>query len=325
MYIIKEKPEDFRVEEIPKIELEKKGDYRYFILEKKNWNTNEAIKAIASRLKTKEKYFNVAGIKDKKAITRQVVSAYKVNKNKIEDLRIKDLKTEFLGYSNERLKLGQLKANKFTIIVRNLDKEYEPINFIENYYDDQRFGGRNHLLGHALVRKQFRRACYMLRLKWDKGDYIGALRKLGKRLLRFYINSYQSWLYNRAMAAYLETKYKHKFYVDYTVGEFVFSKEKIKNFKSPILGFLTEFKNEEIEKIYEELMKNERVRKEDFIMREIPEISSEGNERDIIVDVKNLKVKYEKDENHKGKKKAILEFSLPPGSYATLVIKKMFR
>ncbi len=324
MYIIKEKPEDFVVEEIPKIELEKKGNYLYFILEKKNWNTNEAIKAMASRLRVKEKYFNIAGIKDKKAVTRQVVSVYGVNRNRLENLKIKDIKIEFLGYGSERLRLGQMFGNNFNIVVRNLDKKGKKINFIENYFDDQRFGGRNHLLGHGLVRKEYRKVCYMLRLKWEKGDYVGALRKLGKKLVRFYVNSYQSWLFNKALYEYLKLKYKNYYKVDYSAGEFIFSDEKIKNFKFPILGFLTEFKDREVEKIYDKLMKTEKVNKEDFIFRDFPEISSEGNEREIIVSLKDLKIKYEDDELHKGKMKAILSFSLPAGSYATLVVKKMF-
>ncbi len=324
MYKIKQKLEDFYVEEIPKLEIEKKGDYGYFILEKRNWNTNEAIKAIASRLKIKQSRFNIAGIKDKKAITKQYFSAHRVNRNKLESLKIKDIRISFVGYGSERLKLGQLKGNRFKIVVRNLDKEYERIKFIENYFDDQRFGGRNHLLGHALARKQYRRACYMLRLKWEKGDYIGSLRKLGKRLLRFYVNSYQSWLFNKVLYEYFKLKYKNYKKIDYTAGEFIFSSERVKNFKIPIFGFLTEFENKEIEEIYSKIIKEENIDKENFVFRDIPEISSEGNERDLIVELKDLNVKYETDESNKGKLKAILNFSLRPGSYATIVVKKMF-
>lgn len=324
MYVIKEKPEDFIVEEIYKVDLDKKGNYSYFILEKKNWNTNDAIKAIASRLRVNEKYFNVAGIKDKQAITKQLVSVSKVSRDRLERLKIKDIQIQFVGYGKERLKLGQLFGNSFKIVVRNLDKKYDKINFIENYFDDQRFGGRNHLLGHSLVRKSYRQVCYMLRLKWEKGDYIGALRKLGKKLVRFYINSYQSWLWNRALVEYFKPRYKNFRQVEYSVGEFIFSNEQTQSIKFPIVGFLTEFDNKEIMEIYEKLMKKEKINKESFIFRDFPEISSEGNERDILIDLKDLKVKYVKDELHKSKLKAIVEFSLPAGSYATVVIKKMF-
>jgi tRNA pseudouridine13 synthase len=71
-------------------------------------------------------------------------------------------------------------------------------------------------------------------------------------------------------------------------------------------------------------MKGEKLKQEDFIMRKIPELSSEGNSRSMFVEVKDFKVSYSKDELNKGKLKAVLDFKLPPGSYATMVVKKMF-
>jgi len=71
-------------------------------------------------------------------------------------------------------------------------------------------------------------------------------------------------------------------------------------------------------------MKEEKITKEDFLIREIPEISSEGNERDLIAEVKDLNVIYGDDELNKGKMKGIISFNLPPGCYGTIVVKKMF-
>jgi len=318
MYQIKQNPEDFLVEEIPKDLALDGGDYTYFILEKKNWNTREAIKAVASKLGMKDKYFNVAGIKDKKALTKQYVSVFKVNPQRLENLKIKDLKVTVLGKGKERLKLGQLLGNKFTIRVKNAGREPKKIGFIENYYDDQRFGGKNKILGRALVKKEFRKACFSLRIRWEGRDYIGALRKLGKNILRIYVNSYQSYLFNRVIEEYLKTKYKKYSIADYSQGTFVFSDEEMKNEKIPILGFLTNFENKEIEKIYKKLMKDEKIKKEDFLIREVPEISSEGNERDLFVEVKNLEIKKEDKTTY------LTSFTLPPGSYATIAIKKAF-
>lgn len=323
MYRIKQLPEDFMVEEIPKIKLGK-GPYTYFILEKRFWNTRDAVRAIASRLGIKEKYFNVAGIKDKNAVTKQYVSVLNVPKHRLESLKIKDIKIKVVGNGMERLKLGQLSSNHFKVIVRNLDKKYDKISSIENYYDDQRFGGKNALLGKALVKGEFRKACYNLGLEWQNSDYIGALRKLGKHILRIYVNSYQSLLFNEALASYLKSKYKKYCMVGYSKGSFVFSDEKLKNDKFPILGFLTEFNNKEISSIYNGIMLKEKIKKEDFILRPVPELSSEGNSRKMFVDVEDLRVSYQKDDLNKGKLKAVLDFKLPPGSYATLVVKKMF-
>ena len=98
MYKMKQKLEDFHVEEIPKLELEKKGEYSYYLMEKINWNTMDAVKAIASRLKIKKDRINVAGIKDKEAVTKQYVSIFNVNRNNVERLKIRDIKLDFVGY-----------------------------------------------------------------------------------------------------------------------------------------------------------------------------------------------------------------------------------
>ena len=122
MYKIKQKPEDFCVEEIMSLDLSK-GDYTYFILEKKNFNTKDALKIIAKALRINDKRFNVAGIKDKIAVTKQYVSVFKVNPERISKLKFKNIKIKVLGKGSERLRLGQLDGNRFKIIVRNLEKQ----------------------------------------------------------------------------------------------------------------------------------------------------------------------------------------------------------
>ena len=323
MYKLKSRAEDFYVEEIPKIETFKKGSYSYFWLKKKGWNTSDAIKKMSEILKIKEKWFNVAGIKDKNAVTKQVVSVYGIKKEKLERLKIRDIEIEFIGYGDERLKLGQIYGNRFKVVVRSLDKEGRKIKFLENYYDDQRFGGRNKLFGEALVKREFRKVCYMLRVKWKENDYVNALRNLGKKRLRFFINSYQSYLWNLAVVVYLKKKYKKYFKVDYLEGEFIFSDEVVDNIKVPIIGFLSDFNDRDIEKIYDDILKKEEIKKENFLFREFPDLNSEGNERDLIVKT-DVKTKYENDDMNRDKRKAILDFSLPAGSYGSLVVRKMF-
>ncbi|MCD4666942.1 tRNA pseudouridine(13) synthase TruD [archaeon] len=295
MYKLKEKPEDFYVEEIPDFELVEKGKYSLFILEKKNWNTYDVIKKLSKILRINEKYFNIAGIKDKNAVTKQYFSVHNLDPKRLKNIKIKDVEIKFIGFIRERLRLGQLKGNNFKIVVRNVDKKVEKIDFIENYFDEQRFGSENVDNG----------------LKILKGNFE---RKLSNRMLRFYIGSYQSYLFNQVLSKYLGDK---GFKVKYSKGEFRFLDKKIKNFKMPIVGYNTVFDNDEIRNFYFEFMKKDNVKISDFRILGSKEISSKGDLRDIIVELKDLKVKYEDC-------KGILEFSLPPGSYATLVVKKMF-
>ena len=324
MYKLKQVPEDFIVEEIPKLVLDG-GEFNYFLLEKKNWATKDIVKKIADKLRINQKYINIAGNKDKNAITRQYISIYNINPKHVENLKIKDTKLKFIGKGKERLKLGQLKGNKFKIIVRNLDSKAKlEIRYIENYYDEQRFGMKNSEIGCALIKKEFDKACSLANLRVNGRDYVGALRSQGKRVLRFYINSYQSGLFNKAIFNYFNPVYKKPFFINTDYGKLIFSNEVVKNRKVPIVGFLTELKGD-FKKIYEDIIKEEGILLSDFLIKQMPEISSEGNERDLIKEVYDFNYNYGKDELNKGKLKAVLEFSLDPGSYATLVVKKLLR
>jgi len=323
MYLIKEIPEDFVVEEIPKdLNIIEKGDYCYFLLEKRNRNTADAVAEIARKLGKRSRELHVAGNKDKVAISKQYVSGFRVKKEQMERLKIANCKLTFVGYGDARLKLGQLLGNKFTLIVRGLEKEGKAASFIENYFDEQRFSGRNALLGRALVKKEFRKFCFMLRLKWKEGDYVNAIRTISKKRLIFYVNAYQSWLWNNAVKKYLDAHLQESWKVDYSMGELVFSDEMLENVDVPIIGYNGELG--EFEEIYGKLLEEEKLKQRDFLIKELPELISEGTTRKLYAEVKDFDVRYGKDERHKGKKKAVVNFTLQPGSYATMVVKKMF-
>src|SRR3989344_886593 len=309
MYKIKQVPEDFVVEEIPDIKLSKTGEYLYFTLEKKNWTTLDAVAELAKRLNVKENRFNIAGIKDKNAITKQVVSAYRIPQQSIARIKIKDIKFNFIGRGDERIKLGQIKKNKFSIVVRNLDnKKYRKVSFIENYFDEQRFSHSNVAIGHALVKK----------------DFMGVLRaSIKRKILLFYVNAYQSYLFNKAVIEYVKNNSSDYFHVKHEDMEFIFSNAELKDKKLPLIGFLSVIRDKEIKKIFDYVMAKEGVGKDDFLFPMMPELSSEGNERNLCVDF-DVAIKFEDDELNIGKYKAVLDFALDKGAYATIVVKKMF-
>ncbi|MFH0936471.1 MAG: tRNA pseudouridine(13) synthase TruD [Candidatus Woesearchaeota archaeon] len=294
MYKIKQIPEDFIVKEKIKLDFGK-GDYFYYLLKKKDWNTLDAIKAIANKLNILIKNIGFAGNKDKNAITEQVISTYKT---KINDIKLKDIELSYLGQGKERINLGDLSENEFVITVRNLDNKRKlKIIKIKNYFDEQRFGinKENAIIGKKLVKKEFKEACELLKLDVKNNDYINALRKYNKKMLLFYIHSYQSYIWNKVA-------------------------EKSKDKKIPIIGYLSEIKD----KNYIKILKEEGITSKDFLIRQFPEISVEGSERNTFVDINNFKYKYENDELNENKFKCILEFSLPKGAYGTIVVKELF-
>ena len=80
-----------------------------------------------------------------------------------------------------------------------------------------------------------------------------------------------------------------------------------------------------LSKIIEDIMVREGLTFRDFVFRDIPELCAEGKERSIYVDVKDLKISVlEKNELGPGSKTRI-EFTLPPGAFATIFVEQLFR
>ena len=74
MYSLKQVPEDFTVKEMNGMAIGDAGKYTYFILKKKNYNTINALEAIAGSLRISQKNIGFAGNKDRNAVTEQFIS-----------------------------------------------------------------------------------------------------------------------------------------------------------------------------------------------------------------------------------------------------------
>ena len=308
MYILKQTPEDFIVKEIINVKTEDKGIYSYFVLKKKDYNTVEAIEKIANKLNIPSKFIGFAGNKDKRAVTEQVISI-KTTK-KINDLRLDDIDLEYIGKGNEPVSLGSHEGNQFVITIRNLaSRETDKIKkisknklLVPNYFGEQRFSKNNIEIGRSMIKKDFKKASELAGLKVNNNDYVGGLRKINKKVLTLYLHAYQSYLFNDTINQYLKIN-KNK---------------PVKNIKIPIIGFGTETSNNQLGKIINGILKQEKISLRDFIIRQMPELSLEGAERDLFAEVKDFKI------IKLGKGKATISFYLPKGSYATVVIEKLF-
>lgn len=281
---IKQVPEDFVVEEVLDLKINP-GPFFYYRLKKRNRNTLDIVHEIKKRLHSDVGF---AGIKDKHAVTSQYIAV----KKKIT-FSLDNVTFEYLGTGKEWVYLGKLQGNLFTITLRDLDKKIRPIKKIINFYGEQRFGGANAEIGKMLVTKKFKDACDALHIEAERNDYIGALRRHGIAKLKLYVSAYQSFLWN------------------IRAGK---NKKKI----IPILGYLTEGKE------YDALMKKDGIHKEDFLIRSLPEISSEGGQRERIIPVKRFKMlTFTDDDLHPGKKKQVVQFFLQKGAYATTVLESL--
>ncbi len=182
---LRQRISDFVVEEIP-LRKGEDGEYTVFWMEKFNWDTHLALRAVAKKLHVSAKRFGIAGTKDKRALTRQRISVWDPKNEFVErlkELTIKDIKL----YGFERggkIRLGNLKGNKFIITIRDIDMPEEEIrrrladvfaelsSGIPNLYGPQRFGdvrALTHLVGREMLKGNFESAVQLYLCKiFDK-------------------------------------------------------------------------------------------------------------------------------------------------------------
>lgn len=172
--ILRSLPADFRVIEIAKDFSEKeKGKFTIAKITAENWETNHLISVLSKRLRVSRKRISFAGTKDKRSISTQFFSFYRLQPQKIRDLQIKDVSVEEVFYSDESLHIGDLIGNSFHIIIRNLDSSvdtsrltysFEPFEKwrgFPNFFGVQRFGiirPITHVVGKWLVKGDFKKA-----------------------------------------------------------------------------------------------------------------------------------------------------------------------
>lgn len=160
-----------------------------------------------------------------------------------------------------------------------------------------------------LVPKFFRDAKDMLmHLKKYKNDFPGSFRKLHKKLRTLYINAYQSYIFNQ------------------TLDELSLTNQ-LDNYSSIPLVTQHYLADDTLTQITEKLLQKDDITKEDFILKSMPELSvKEQIERDTkIMPDELLMLDEENDELNESMKKVTITFKLPPGAYATNIIKQVFR
>lgn len=164
---IKTIPADFVVEEIPQYECCGSGTHIYVFVQKKNMSTQDMIQFVARTLNVQKFEIGYAGRKDARAITRQWISIEHIDPAALAQIETKNLKVLSIARHTNKLKVGHLKGNRFTIRLRNIEGPVKnalataekvldilSARGVPNYFGPQRFGyrGDSHLLGEAIVK-----------------------------------------------------------------------------------------------------------------------------------------------------------------------------
>jgi tRNA pseudouridine13 synthase len=161
---IKNRAEDFFVQEIPIYEPSGEGEHVYCEIQKVGLTTFDAIDAIARALNISSRDIGYAGLKDAAAITRQVFSILGTTEEAVMALRLPKIEVLWAARHGNKLRLGHLAGNRFAIKIRDVNPtdvvKLTPVidelqhRGMPNYFGEQRFGrrGDNHLLGATLIR-----------------------------------------------------------------------------------------------------------------------------------------------------------------------------
>jgi tRNA pseudouridine13 synthase len=193
---IRTAPEDFHVEERPLYLPCGEGEHLYVTVTKRGLSTPDLVRRLSSSLGIKAQAIGVAGLKDARAVTTQMMSLQGIRPEQMTSLKMDDtiLNLQVLGRHRNRLRTGHHAGNRFRLVIRNVaDHAAEAVPVIlqqlstrgvPNYFGPQRQGkrGDNYEIGAALLHNARRR------------------EKMSRAQRIWYLNAYQSFLFNRMLA-----------------------------------------------------------------------------------------------------------------------------
>jgi len=381
---IKQKVEDFIVEEITEVKPKDEGNYYLLELKKSNTSTLEALRVISRFLKIPLNQIGFAGLKDKFALTTQYLTipkefevretSFGIKNNKWTEKKVSlgketGFTLKILGKTDRKLKIGDLKGNRFTITIRNFEKNlrerfYRNLDIVKtfgfpNYFGEQRFGSvksRDNFVLRYILQGNFEGALRSYFFGKSNVEYFGDWRKLYKTLspaleeyekdlirglmrglppekafrilpknVRLMFNfAFQSFLWNEYLREYIEKKYpfvqvpfinnwKLSYYLE--VDDF----EKLEKLEIPYTGHVHKPKDKVLGKAIKKVQKKYGIREEWFDKEVAGMVVMTDGLRKAIVKPSEFKIL------EKGKTHAKVRFSLPSGSYATVLLRFLIK
>lgn len=185
--------EDFHVHEVLGFEADGEGEHLLVQLQKRNRNTDQVARQLARHAGLQARDVSYCGLKDRVAVTTQWFSLWLPGKADPDWSGLQDDDLRILAQARHRRKLprGALKANRFVIVLRELQAGQAQLESllteisrqgVPNYFGAQRFGRDGDNL--------------------NKAQAMFAGRKVRDRHLRgLYLSAARSYLFNQVLAA----------------------------------------------------------------------------------------------------------------------------
>jgi|TARA_B100000959_G_scaffold287493_1_gene372825 tRNA pseudouridine13 synthase len=172
---IKNRPEDFVVDELPLYEPCGEGEHVYLCVRKTGITHDLMVRLIAKEFGVKPRAIGTAGRKDRNAVTTQLVSIHTPGEaNREVSFSHDGLDLLWQDRHTNKLRFGHLLGNRFDIRIRDIDpikvttlqKRLEVISImgLPNAFGVQRFGNdaNNHLFGAALITNKFDELLFLI-------------------------------------------------------------------------------------------------------------------------------------------------------------------
>lgn len=173
---IKQRPEDFRVDELPLYAATGSGEHLYLTIEKRSRPTLEVVRDVARYFGVRMNDVGYAGMKDKQAVTTQRLSVRSNDDRAADRLSVPGVRVLKIERHANKLRVGHLRGNRFVVRIRGTAdlsgaarRASDILASLEsrgvpNFFGAQRFGF--HLMNHEVGRQ------YLLR------DWAGVCRAI---------------------------------------------------------------------------------------------------------------------------------------------------
>ncbi|WP_281282737.1 tRNA pseudouridine(13) synthase TruD [Thermosediminibacter litoriperuensis] len=383
---IKVIPEDFIVKELVNIKYAAGGRYRIYLLEKRHWNTMDALKFISRENKVPLSKIGSGGRKDRHALTYQYISVPREYELQFERPNVR---LQFVGFAGDFVSPAVLEGNYFEITLRRIEpgrvdeirsrlSEVEAFGY-PNFFDDQRFGSvedPEEFIAERIIKKHYNGALKLyfttihpedkreekerkrkiagLWGRWEeilplcrtpvekdivkilqegqsKKHLAAALNAIPKEELSMFFSAYQSFLWNKTLEKLLPLFAGELFTVKGKIMDYTFYRalppgklKALRKLEIPTVSSRIPDAAPEVKKALEEVLAERGVKPSDFNLKKIRKSFFKSFMRPAIVFPQGLySSPFEVDDLYPGYRKVKIKFTLPPGSFATMMIKSL--
>lgn len=183
-----------------------------------------------------------------------------------------------------------------------------------------------------LAKREFEKFAFSHLIEKPK-DFLSIIKRIPKEELSMFFSAFQSFLWNELVRRLILKTIPVEFLLSHRgiTGDYIFiddaHPETWKYFKAlsiPTVSSKVKITDKAVKPVFDELLKERGIRLSMFNLRKIRQAFFSSVEREVIVVPQSLEFSFEEDEIYQGKRKLILRFVLPRGSYGTMLVKRIF-